>query len=706
MGGRTFPRTVRKRDGSLVGFDPSRIHGAIERALRASGTSGEPGPRVLTADVVGWLQSRTDAVPPGVEDIQNLVEEALIRRGMTAAAKAYILYRHSRASVRDAKSLFGVRDNLKLSLNAVRVLQRRYLLRDDQGHVVETPMQMFERVAGAVAEAERQWGGPGAEREWRERFLQAMSTLEFLPNSPTLMNAGTKLGQLSACFVLPVEDSIDGIFGAVQKMARIHQTGGGTGFSFSRLRPRGDIVGSTRGVASGPVSFMSVFDCATDVVKQGGKRRGANMGILHVGHPDILEFIDAKTREGALRNFNLSVAVTDAFMRAVEADEDYPLINPRTGGEVARMSARGVFDLCVVRAWETGDPGLIFIDEVNRANPTPDLGEIQATNPCGELPLLPYESCNLGSVNLARLIRNSEIDWKRLGEVVRLGVRFLDDVIDRNRYVCPEIERITRANRKIGLGVMGFADLLISLGVPYDSEEALRIGERIMQAVSDEGRRASVQLAEERGVFPNWENSVFKGRNLRVRNATVTTVAPTGTISIIAGCSSGIEPIFAVAYVRTALEGARMLEMHPAFERLAKERGFHSPALMMAIARRGSVRGLREVPDDVARVFATAMDVSTDYHVGMQAVFQKHCDNSVSKTVNIPAATPPDTVRRVYVKAWQLGCKGVTVYRYGTRSGQVLALPEAERHGPLDLREPATAGAEYAGGCPSRQCMF
>jgi len=715
----TLPQWVRKREGALVPFDPGRIESAIQRALDATPpleVEGRvtPSARTLTQDVIDVLRRRGPDHVPSVEEIQDIVEETLIHRGLTAAAKAYILYRHRRASLREAKALFGVRNGLKLSLNAVRVLERRYLLRDDQGHVIETPAGMFERVGHAVAEAELRYGGEADRREWEERFAAAMSALDFLPNSPTLMNAGTRLGQLSACFVLPVEDSMDGIFGALHRMARIHQTGGGTGFSFSRLRPRGDIVGSTHGVASGPVSFMSIFDVATEVVKQGGKRRGANMGVLRVDHPNIVEFIKAKTRGNFLRNFNLSVAVTDEFLRAVREDRDYPLINPRTGAEVQRLSARGILDLCANAAWETGDPGLIFIDVINRHNPTPHLGPIEATNPCGELPLLPYESCNLGSINLARFVDATRtgqegveaIQWERLRQTVHLAVRFLDDVIDVNRYVLPEIELMTRGNRKIGLGLMGFADLLIKLGIPYDSEEARALAERLMRFLSEEGRRASMSLAEQRGVFPNWKGSIWEGKGMRVRNATVTTIAPTGTISIIAGCSSGIEPIFAVSFVRNVMEGARLLEVQPDFERIARERGFYTSERMMTIARRGSVRGLAGIPEDVQRIFATAFDISPGDHVRVQAAFQKYCDNSVSKTVNLPASATPETVRKIFLLAYELGCKGVTVYRYGSRAEQVLTFPAMAEKAPADLLEPATASAEYAGGCPEPQCIY
>ncbi len=707
MSARIDFQKIRKRDGSLVAFDQARIERAIERALAASGAADGEVAKRLALKVSAVARVRLSRRYPSVEQIQDIVEEVLIREGYAQAAKKYILYRQHRAQLRETKRLLGVQDELKLSVNAVRVLERRYLRRDEEGRVVETPMGMFRRVAVAIAKAELNYGSESNASRWEEEFLRVMSSLDFLPNSPTLMNAGLPMGQLSACFVIPVEDSMPGIFRALTEMALIHQTGGGTGFSFSRLRPNGDIVGSTKGVASGPVSFMHVYDTATEVVKQGGRRRGANMGILRVDHPDILEFIASKTKEGFLRNFNISVAATDRFMRALAAGRDYPLINPRNGKQSQRLSAKSVFDLIVTTAWKAGDPGVVFIDEINRHNPTPALGAIESTNPCGELPLLPYESCNLGSINLARMVNGGNVDWQKLRQTVRVAVQFLDNVIDANRYIIPEIEKITRGNRKIGLGVMGFADMLFRLGVPYDSEEGLALGRRIMRAVQEEAKAASAQLASERGVFPNWEKSRYAKNNLRLRNATVTTVAPTGTISIIAGCSSGIEPVFALSFVRNVMEGARLLEVNPYFEEVARDRGFYSSQLMMEIAKRGSVRGLRSVPKDVARLFVTAFDVSPTWHVQMQAAFQKSCDNSVSKTVNLPENATVDDVREVYLLAYRLKCKGVTIYRYGTRREQVLQLAQASAalEAPA-AAQPISADSEYSGGCPHPQCVF
>ncbi len=697
---------IRKRDESIVEFEPRKIVFAIEKALIASQEGDAAEARGLAQEVVEKLNQRYADTVPSVEDVQDLVEETLIQRGFPHTAKAYILYRQKRAEIRQVKNLLGVKDELKLTVNAVNVLKKRYLKKDERGQVVETPLQMFRRVARAVSEAERNYQPESSSSNWEEEFFEVMAKLEFLPNSPTLMNAGTEVGQLSACFVIPVEDSIPGIFDAIKHMALVHKSGGGTGFSFSRLRPKGDVVQSTMGIASGPLSFMRIFDVTTDVIKQGGRRRGANMGILRCDHPDIIEFITSKDRDDYLTNFNLSVAITDGFMEAMQKGQVYPLRNPRTGAVTGSVHAQDVFRLIVTQAWRTGDPGLIFIDTVNRANPTPHLGEIEATNPCGEQPLLPYESCNLGSVNLLALVDQGRIDWERFRQVIKVAVRFLDDVIDVNRWPLEQTREITLGNRKIGLGVMGFADALAAMGIPYDSDEGLAAGEEIARFLQEESHKASEELALERGNFPNYPGSLWEREGRPMRNATVTTIAPTGTISIIAGCSSGIEPLFAITYVRNVIEGTRMVEINSVFKKVAEERGFYSNDLILEIARSGTAKYMEVIPPEVRRVFVTAFDIEPHWHVKMQAVFQKYCDNAVSKTINFPPDASIDDIDSAYRMAYELGCKGITAYRYGSKKEQVLYLGSDSLVRLLEKPEYTLAEAEYAGGCPSPLCFF
>jgi ribonucleoside-diphosphate reductase alpha chain len=601
---------------------------------------------------------------------------------------------------------------LRLTRSARLVLERRYLKRNLSGEIVETPEEMVDRVARAVAQVEERFGqsSVGVHGE----FARIIGDLSFLPNSPTLMNAGRELGQLSACFTLPVEDSIPGIFDAVKWAARIQMTGGGTGFSFSSLRPSGDLVASTRGVASGPVAFIDVFNAATDAIKQGGTRRGANMGILRVDHPDILEFVTAKSDLSRWKNFNVSVSVTDEFMRAAQADDEYPLRNPRTGQVVRTLRARRLFDLIAQLAWRTAEPGLLFIDRINERNPTPQLGSMESTNPCAELPLLPFESCNLGSIDVSRFVVGDNINYAKLRPVVHAGIHFLDNVIEANRYPLPEIEHITRANRKVGLGVMGWADALIRMGIPYDSEDALARADSLMSFVEVEARRASERLAVQRGAFVHFMGSRWQMQGAApLRNATMTAIAPTGTISIIAGCSSGVEPLYALSYVRRVLEGERLVETHSVFQEIARARGFYSERLMAEVAERGNLREVDGIPDDVRRLFVTAYDVAPEWHVRMQAAFQRNCDNAVSKTVNLPRNATVDDIARIYRLAYELGCKGITIYRDGSRDEQVLsvgdgagAVVEPERCNDCGSPLTMTEGCAYCLSCGWARCAF
>lgn len=616
------------------------------------------------------LQLHTITIPL----LENIIEAKLLEYGLTKPSP-----------IRLDSSLF-VKEELTLSDNARRVLERRYLKKDAKGKLQETPAQMFRRVAGHIAKAERKYGGEENVRRFEELFYKMMIEFKFLPNSPTLMNAGRRLGQLAACFVLPIEDSMEGIFDALKNAALIHKSGGGTGFSFSRLRPKNSRVGTTGGVASGPVSFMKIFNTATEQVKQGGTRRGANMAILRVDHPDIMEFIYCKKNNRELNNFNISVGITDAFMRAVKEGKKYDLIDPRDGGKVGELNAPDVYQGLIYQAWENGDPGVIFLDRINRDNPTPALGEIESTNPCGEQPLLPLEACNLGSINLAKFVnennggREPAIDYEAIREIVWLSVRFLDNTIDMSKYPVPEIEKMVRGNRKIGLGIMGFADLLYQMRIPYNSKKALDLTEEIMAFIEKESKEASKHLAEERGVFENFDQSIYKDmKNCHLRNATTTTIAPTGTLSIIAGCSSGIEPLFALSFVRHVMDNDELLEVNPYFEKVAIERDFYSRELMDKIAKAGSIREMKEIPEDVREVFVTAHDVTPEWHIRMQAAFQKYTDNAVSKTVNLPRDATVGDVLKVYNLAYELGCKGVTIYRDGSKENQVLSFDKQDQ---------------------------
>ncbi|MDD5730770.1 MAG: adenosylcobalamin-dependent ribonucleoside-diphosphate reductase [Candidatus Omnitrophica bacterium] len=704
-------KKVTKRDGSIVAFDKRKIARAIERAclevLKDALKAGIVSARIT--DIVSWkLEFLYKNKAPSIEDIQDAVESVLMSEGYNHIAKSYILYREKHNEIRSVKSALGLKDDLKLPLNTMEVLKRRYLLKNEAQEIIETPSELFRRVAFNVAQAEKHFkaGKNSGGFEAEDKFYQMMRGLEFMPNSPTLMNAGTSIGQLSACFVLPVEDSVEGIFGSLKDMAVIHQTGGGTGFSFSRLRPKGDLVGSTKALASGPVSFMGIFDKATEVIVQGGRRRGANMGILRCDHPDIVEFIEAKMKGDAFSNFNLSVGVTDKFMEAARNNAKFDLINPRTARKIKTINARAVLELIVNSAWSTGDPGLIFLDELNRKNPVPGAGEIEATNPCGELPLLPYESCNLASINLAKMVQGGSVNWRKLKDSVQWGVRFLDDVIEVNKFPLPGIRDITFSNRKIGLGVMGFADMLIMLSVAYNSQEAVTLAQKLMRFIRRESLAASAELARKRGVFPNIKKSIYARSSLKPRNATVNTIAPTGTISIIAGCSSGIEPLFALSFTRNVLSGTKLFEINPRFEETAAKRGIYNKELMSVIANYGSLKSVKGVPRDIKKIFVTAFDVSAYSHLSIQAAFQKYCDNSVSKTINLAQEATSEDVKKIYYLAHELKCKGITVYRYGSKAKQVLSFDYKDRADQINTGDPVLAESEYSGGCAAGACPF
>ena len=569
-------------------------------------------------------------------------------------------------------------DISRLTPQAIKILEKRYLKKDTSGNVIESPVEMFWRVAQNVAEAERLYKSRTSPEELSEVFFEMMASLDFLPNSPCLMNAGRELQQLAACFVLPVDDSLDSIFETVKQTALIHQSGGGTGFSFSHLRPKDDPVHSTGGIASGPVSFMRVFNMATEVIKQGGTRRGANMGVLKIDHPDIMEFINIKQNPNEMTNFNLSVGITKAFMEALEKEGEYSLINPREKKEVRHLKAREVLEAMVTAAWESGDPGILFLDRINEANPTPALGEIESTNPCGEVPLLPYESCVLGSINLSQMVKERdgkwEVDFEKMRGIIKYAVRFLDNVIDMNQYPLPKIAQMAKGNRKIGLGVMGLAHFFIRLGIPYNSQKALEVAKGLMSFIQYQAREYSIELAEERGVFANYKGSIYdRPRGVQLRNATLTTIAPTGTLSLIANCSSGIEPLFAIQHTRRALEDMEFQITDPLFVERGEKEGFMSRGLIQSLAEGASLGDLPDVPQRMKELFVTTFEISPLWHIKIQAAFQEYTDNAVSKTINFPRDATREGVKEAFLTAYRERCKGITIYRSGSRSGQVLA---------------------------------
>jgi ribonucleoside-diphosphate reductase alpha chain len=689
---------IRKKDGTIAAFEAQKLEKSLENALVTARAKNPKIAKILASKVIDTIERHfPKGVLPTAIDVQDIILEVLNKNKLQPIAKAYLEHKKTHKEAVGFRTIHGVRDDLGMSTNAIIVLGKRYLLRNEQGAIIETPARMFRRVAKTIAQVEAVYGKSVKKAE--EEFYDAMASLSFLPNSPTLMNAGTPAGQLSACFVIPVEDDLRSIFHNLENAMLIHQSGGGTGFSFGRLRPKGDLVRSSQGVASGPLSFMTIYDKATEVIKQGGKRRGANMGVMPIDHPDIEEFINAKRKEGMLSNFNVSAAITDKFMAAVAKNSEFELINPRNKKPAKKIMAKELWDQLVQSAWECGDPGIIFIDEANRKQPTPQVGVIESTNPCGEVPLLPYEACNLGSINMARMVKNGKVHWEMLKHAVRTATRFLDNVIDANKWPMPEIEQMTKSNRKIGIGVMGWAECLAKCGIRYDSDKALELAEKTAKFIQDESRKMSAELAQERGSFPNLPRSIHAKKFKLLRNATTTSIAPTGSISIIANTTSGIEPFFAIAFVRDVMGGTKLLEVNPYFEQVAKERGFYTKELMIKIAKSGSIQKVAGIPADVKKAFVTSFDIKPEWHVKMQAAWQKFTDNAVSKTVNLPGNAKPQDVEKIYHLAHKLACKGITVYRYGSKKDQVLTIGKIPA-------EQVTVEEEFAGGCPSDVCPF
>ncbi len=669
-----------KRDGRVVDYSVEKIASAIFKAASSVGGEDHELSLFLAKTVESELANNYDG-KLGVDKVQDLVEKTLIEQGHAKTAKAFILHRYRKDEELRRKAIIvgehQEEENLRFTAQALKILTRRYLLKDKNGQIIETPRDLLVRVANNVAKADKRYGASDESVKRTEKaFLRVMAELRFLPNSPTLMNAGTKTQQLSSCFVLPVEDTMEGIFGTLKDAAVIHQRGSGTGFSFSRLRPRGDVVGKNRGVASGSVDFLKVFDSALEVIKQGGVRPGANMAVLRVDHPDIIRFIESKRDKKALKNFNISVGITDRFMKAVEDDRYYFLTNPRTGKFVGKLRAKDVFAVITQNAWKTGDPGLIFIDEINRKHPAQHLGEIETTNQCGEAPLLPYEGCVLGSINLNTIIKDGEVDWETLRETVRTAVHFLDNVIDMNSYPKKIVERTTKHARKFGLGIMGFADLLIKTGVKYDSEEGLAAANKLMGFIKEQAYQRSMEIAESRGVCEAYSGSEHEKAGRKMRNMTCISVSPTGTISILADSSSGCEPLFAISYQKTVMGDTDFVYLNKHFETIAHKRGFYSPELIRRIAHLGGIQTLKEIPKDVRDIFVTSQDIKPEWHIKMQATLQKHVDNSISKTINFPRSASIRDIEEAYILAWKMKCKGITIYRDGSYEEQVINIGE------------------------------
>jgi ribonucleoside-diphosphate reductase alpha chain len=698
---------LRKRDGRLQAFNKAKLVKAVQQSFHVARTGNGYASRQIVNRVEDRLKQTYKNIIPSTEDVLHLVHEELMEKGFIDVANAYILYFQSTSKRERIKEFFGVRDDLRLGMNAMWLLADRYLQRNNKGAIVETPSQLLRRVARAIARVDKRYGKTAKDlahtQEW---FYDIMANKAFLPNTPTLMNAGLPKGQLAACFVLPLKDSVSEIFSTMKTMAEIQKTSGGTGFDFSEIRSKGSLVESTGARASGPISFIQLFNDASEVMKQGGKRSGANMGVLRVDHPDIERFIASKKEEEVLKNFNLSVGVTDQFLCAVNARMQYSIVDPQTKKVVGKKDAKAVFDQIVTHAWKNGDPGLLFLDQINRKNPTKHLGKIAATNPCGEQPLHPNEACTLGSINLAAFLKGvptkGEIDWGLLRQVVQGAVHFLDNTLDASAYPNKKIKEATLGNRRIGLGIMGFAEALAHIGVSYDSAQAIVEAERVMKFIKQEAERASLQLARERGVFPNYKGSMHEKKKKRLRNATLTTIAPTGSISLLAQCSSGIEPLFAVSFVRKSASGIGLMEASALFERTARHFGFWDSHLLDQIAKTGSVQGNKKVPKRIQQLFKTALEIPVSQHVAIQAAFQKHTDSAVSKTINLPKNARKKDVAAAYLQAWESKCKGVTVYRYGSRKGQILSLGEIKHAGERPF---LVAASEFVGGCPSGACV-
>ena len=665
---------VVKRDGRKVPFDQTKVVHAISKAFRSVGDNNVPLAEKMAAKVVEEINLKFVGRTPSVEDVQDAVEKVLIKEGLNKSAKLFILYREQRRALREyIVAILGKAIKTNLSLNALTLLRERYLLKNMYGELIEMPDQMFWRVASMVAKADSRFGGRAAVRLTTNTFFLMMHELDFIPSSPILMHAGTDLGQLSSCFVIPVDDTLDSIFDALKTACKVHQSGGGTGFSFSRLRAKGDIIQSTKGMSSGPVSFIRIFDRESEVMKLGSKHRGSNMGILRVDHPDILEFITAKDQGGELTNFNLSVGVTKEFIEALAANREYPLINPRNEKRVKEIPAKDVFELMAFQAWKNGDPGVLFLDRINKANPTPAAGSLDATSPCGEMPMLPNEAGNLGSINLANMVTHGQIDEEHLRKTVIAAVHFLDNVLDVTRYPTKVIATATLANRKIGIGIMGFADLLYQLGIPYNSPAAVEVAERVMGMVRNVAQQASTELAKQRGNFPTFRKSTLLRKGKR-RNATLTTIAPTGSISIIADCSAGIEPNISLCYTRKVLGDREFFQMNKHFEMVLRDNGLYTESLLQRLKNKSSIQDVEDIPEKIRRVFVLAFDIAPEWHVKIQAAFQKYTDNAISKTVNFPATATVKDVQEVFKLAYRLGCKGITIYRDQSRQGQIFNL--------------------------------